>query len=358
MSTSKQPLAFVHQTIDPDPLGTENDVCLIGDIDGNGKNDVVIGGKTGQDNLVWYENPTWQRHVIATAHLEAGGVLVDLNGSGRLDLVAGNPMDGPNREMFWFECPADPTRRWTTHLITNHFVKYHDQAAGDVDNDGQVEILFASQESKVVGYFDVPPDPTIEPWPAECCHIIARDIDVEGLCIVDLDGDGKNEVIAGPNVFKQRADGSWSRFEFGAGFRRTRVAVADFDGDGVLDIVLSEGESRDGRLAWFKGPDWEMTLLAENLFHPHSLDVGDVNGNGWPDIFVGEMGLRGHPDPRELVFLNQGGGRFRAHVVGHLPTHDAKLGDLSGNGRLDIAGKPYHPNNQVDIWWNRTDEPR
>ena len=46
-----------------------------------------------------------------------------------------------------------------------------------------------------------------------------------------------------------------------------RVAVADLDGDGALDIVLAEGESKAGRVAWFKRkgsvrhPDWEMTLL-------------------------------------------------------------------------------------------------
>ena len=82
MGDKQGPFVFEYHLVDPSPLGTENDVCLIGDISGNGRNDIVIGGKYGDDNLVWYENPTWERHVMATAHLEAGGVLVDVNGNG------------------------------------------------------------------------------------------------------------------------------------------------------------------------------------------------------------------------------------------------------------------------------------
>ena len=348
-------LTFEHRCIDAHPAGSENDVCLIGDISGNGLNDIVIGGKHGADNLVWYENPSWRRHTIGTAHLEAGGVLVDVNGNGRLDLVVGNPLDGhPNTELYWYQCPPDPRSLWTRHVITAQFVKYHDQAAGDVDGDGRPEIVFASQRSQVVGYYDIPADPTISPWPDSHLHVIAEGLSVEGLCIVDIDGDGENEVIAGPNIFKRVPKGAWKRTELGLDLRQTRVVVADLDGDGALEIVVAEGESDQGRVAWFKGPDWKMRLLDAGFFHPHSLDVADVTGNGRPDIFVGEMGLRSYPDPREVIYCNLGGGQFKMQVVGNLATHDAKLGDVTGNGVPDIVGKPYSPGNQVDIWVNLT----
>jgi hypothetical protein len=102
-----------------------------------------------------------------------------------------------------------------------------------------------------------------------------------------------------------------------------------------------------------KNPGWEPALLGDDFFHPHSLEVVDFDGNGMLDIFVGEMGLGGYPKAREVVFLNQGGGRFEMEVVGHLPTHGAKVGDMTGNGLPDIIGKPYDcGRDQVDLLIN------
>ena len=69
-----------------------------------------LGAFQGKDNLVWYENPTWKRHVISEGKLEAGGVVVDINGNGRFDVIAGEQQ---GKELYWFENPPDPTQRWT-----------------------------------------------------------------------------------------------------------------------------------------------------------------------------------------------------------------------------------------------------
>ncbi len=365
MSRAQKPLVFQHQIIDPNPYGTKHDICLVGDINGDGRNDIVIASKYGENNLVWYENPTWERHIIGTTHLEAGGVLVDITGNGKLDIVAGAPMDsgGPyitgytNTGLFWFECPEDPTQRWRSYTITSSFRKYHDQDVADVDGDGEVEILFASQGSRTLAYFDIPTDPRVSPWPEDHLHIIARDVHVEGVKAADLDGDGEIEVIAGPNIFKRSADGTWERIELPVDLDpRTLAAIGDLDGDGVLDIVLSEGELDEGRIVWLKGPHWEPTLLGTGFFNPHSLEVADFDGNGRLDIFVGEMGLGRNLKPREVVFRNRGGGEFEMEVIAHLPTHGAKVADMTGNGLPDIVGKPYSAGrDQVDLLINLTE---
>ena len=354
----RKPLVFEHQVIDNNPSGSLNDVCLIGDIDGDGRNDIVIGGKRGEGNIVWYENPSWTRHTIGTACLEAGGCLVDIGGSGRLDLYVGNPRDPEiNTQLYWFECPEDPTQPWTRRIVIDRFEKYHDQAAGDVDGDGAIELLFASQVSQVLGYFDIPEDPRVEPWPESCLHIIAEGVHVEGLAIVDLDGDGENEVIAGPGFFKREQNGKWTHTVLDPDLDpRTLAAVGDLDGDGQLDIVLSEGELDAGKAVLFRGSDWRPTLLGDDFFHPHTLEVADFDGNGLLDILVAEMGLRGHPHPREVVFRNRGDGTFEPEVVANLPTHGAKVGDITGNGLPDIVGKPYDSGkDQIDLLINRTE---
>ncbi len=368
---SDQPLRFRHVVIDPDPPGRLHDITLFADLSGDGRPDVIIGGKRGPPNLFWYENPAsradaasagegsaWVRHDMADApELEAGGALLDITGDGRLDVVAGQQISG--NELYWFECPADPTAPWTKRVIEDRFRKYHDQVVGDVDGDGEPEIVAVSQRGHVLFYYDIPPDPRVEPWPRDCFHLIADGTSeyLEGLAIVDLDGDGRIELLAGPNVYRPAGPGEPWRLvqQFAEDFVKTRVDVADLSGAGRLDVVLAEGESDPGRLAVCSPPDWAPRVLRDDLFHPHSLEIADFDGDGRPDIFTGEMGLGGKTDSRLLVYLNRGGGEFEEVVISRgIPSHEAKVADLDGDGRPDIVGKPYEPERHIDAWFNET----
>lgn len=207
-----------------------------------------------------------------------------------------------------------------------------------------------------MAYYDIPENPNVSPWPAECRHILADDMPgVEGLAIVDIDGDGVNEAVVGPTIFKANGDGTWSRDTFALGWRMTRVATGDLDGDGALEIVLSEAETHPGRLGICKAPDWEPRILRDDLFHAHSLEVADFTGDGSLDIFVGEMGLGRNQNPEMVVYENHGGGEFQPVVIQRgVPVHEAKCADLTGDGLPDIVGKPYQPERHVDVWWNES----
>ncbi|MFO7950760.1 MAG: aldehyde ferredoxin oxidoreductase C-terminal domain-containing protein, partial [Candidatus Fermentibacteraceae bacterium] len=157
--------------------------------------------------------------------------------------------------------------------------------------------------------------------------LIAQDLEVEGLWVGDLDGDGENEIVAGPKVFKRTEEG-WRRTELISDLDpRTCVAVGDLTGDGRPDVVLSEGERDRGRLVWLRAPDWEPVELAGDLFHPHSLALADFNADGKLDIFVGEMGLGGYESPREIIYRNAGG---REAGTVHL------AGSMNRSGRLPV----------------------
>ncbi|MFC6755697.1 MULTISPECIES: FG-GAP repeat domain-containing protein [Haloarcula] len=379
---------FTHQRIDERPPCTKLGFCLTTDLTGNGRDDVIVGGAgegfpgkglvwkaeqygvptgslrsaigIGESNLFWYENPGFERHEISfTPALDVGGAVGDITGTGGPNIVAGQGIN--NTDLYWFEPGADPREPWARYRITDRFEKYHDVTVADVDDDGEPEVVGLSQESETVFYYDVPAAPRQTPWGEDNLHVVDEGRELEGVAVVDIDGDGRTELVAGPNVYHRDPDAEtgWRREAIVDGWDNTRVAVADVDDDGDLEVVLSEGDSphlgtHPGRVAWFDPPDWDQHLIADGLFCPHSLEVEDFTGDGLPDIYVAEMGLGKHSDPRHFVFYNRGGEFERETVATGIETHEAKVVDLTGSGRPDVVGKSYGPDHHVDVWFNRS----
>ena len=361
-------MEFRHERIDDAPPNTEHMICLTTDLTGNDRDDVIVGARAGGPSLYWYENPGWECHEIATVPgLEAGGTLGDVSGNGRLDIIAGEPLG--HHTAYWFEQPEDPREPWDVHEITNDYHKYHDQAFADVDDDGEPEVLLLSQYSEVICYYALPDDPR-DRWPRSNRTIIdAGRGDVEGIQILDLDRDGRTELVLGRNIY-HRVDEhgeEWTVERVASGWEdeRVRVKVEDIDEDGEYEIILAECELpalgarhdiyHDGRLGICRPPDWDPEVLRDELHCPHSLQLADFSGNGHTDIYVAESDYGGHDNPRHFILENQGDGSFEHHLIAEgVGTHQAQVADVTGNGRPDIVGKNDTDPAHVDAWINQS----
>jgi hypothetical protein len=116
------------------------------------------------------------------------------------------------------------------------------------------------------------------------------------------------------------------------------IAVADFNGDGNLDIAVANRSSNDISVLLGKGNGTFATEVKYSAGtggpDPDSIVAADVNGDGKPDLIVADLGTKSIS-----VFINTGTGTFNPAViykVGNSPTAVA-VADLNGNGSPDIA---------------------
>ena len=170
----------------------------------------------------------------------------------------------------------------------------------------------------------------------------------------DLDGDGNADlVVTSGEVLLFRGDGEGGLEPAGTvevGPNPVDVAVADLDGDGDADLAVAHHEERFLTLLLGVGdgtfrPADSSPLRVPVRPHLHAVRAADLDRDGHPDLLV---------DDREreavLVLPGRGDGTFGEPVrvpVGGDPYRGMALGDLDGDGRLDLVT----PNpTEVGVW--------
>jgi hypothetical protein len=113
----------------------------VADVNGDRQTDILLADS---NVIVWYENPTWKKHVIAEKLTEKDHVCIaarDIDGDGKCEIAVGaewNPGDTTGSgAVFYLIPPADRTQKWEpvklTHEPTTHRMKWVRNRAGRYD---------------------------------------------------------------------------------------------------------------------------------------------------------------------------------------------------------------------------------
>ena len=272
------------------------------------------GGAGGSGNIIW------KRHSIGIPDRATISVS-DLNGDGMTDVVVSqgrrnNPK--PSDGVYWFEAPdwnyqrlSDPSKpiRWSLS-----------QTVGDIDNDGDVDVIALSFDYSNV-YLSINPGPALvnEPWPTIIIKSATKSHrDGERVELVDIDNDGYLDVLfprGSPKEVRVLFNPSgvvtdvWKDKYIGAhdGSDAHDVLGVDIDKDGDLDVVVASGDGTPGTgsVYWYEHPDgnprdgsWLRHKVSSNSTNYGGLQIYDVDKDGRQDILVTES----HGSPGDIMW--------------------------------------------------------
>ena len=313
----------------------------VGDVDGDGRDDIAVsacgqdvGGNRNQGQayvfsgangslLFTLDTPNPRRGLLFGHSLAMG----DVDGDGRDDVVVGAPNFGAREQgrvyvfsgasgslLFTLDSPDPQPEQYFGELL----------AVGDLNGDGKRDIavrssrllgggsavyLFSGASGSLLFTLESP-RPPLPPYP---CWDCGMEIFGASLAMGDVDGDGRDDVVVGTPWHSVAGNGGQGQGrayvfsgaggslllalespspQFAVGFGGL-VAAGDVNGDGRADIVVGAGPEYGGhRLVFyvFSGASGSLLLVIPNP-NPQqdaglvkALTVGDVNGDGMADM--------------------------------------------------------------------------
>lgn len=334
----------------------------VADVNGDKKPDILLADK---NLIVWYENPSWRKHVMAEKLTALDHVCIaaqDIDGDGKCEVAVGagwNPSDTLNSgAVFYLLPPADRTQKWEPvtlpHEPTVHRMRWVKNEGGSYDlvmvplhGRGNKPATGEGEGVKVVRYQK--PGNAKDLWKTDVLDESMHK--THNFDPIQWDTDTAQEMlIAGKEgVFL---------FNPGAG-KPTMTQLSGTESGGAGEVRAGRlGDSKrffatvepmhGTNLVVYTAPAsaagtglWTRNVLDESLVDGHALACGDLSGMGRDQIVVGWRAM-GKPAVKVGIKLftplDADGKLWKQTPVDDntMACEDLCLADLDGDGKLDI----------------------
>jgi len=341
---------FQEHTLASDIRGGYQVVAV--DLNKDGRPDLIALG-SGMSELVWFENPGWQRHVIVN-HVSRMINLAawDIDGDGIPEIAlatefSNDPAQSPG-VLSILKHKGDPRELWTSTEI-DRLPASHRLRWADLEGNGRKSLInapLAGPQARPPDYRDGVSLVRYRPdsWKRETIAPSLEGV-LHGILVYDWDQGQKEDILTasflGIDVFRSQPNGVWER-------RHLTSGNSDpWPKSGTSDVAVgSLGTSRfmcaiepwhGNQVVVYRGEKWDRQVIDTSLVDGHTILTADLNRDGRDEIVAG---FRGTGRSVYFYLADDAAGRHwtrRTLDDGGISAASCTVADLNGDGRADIA---------------------
>ncbi len=326
---------------------------VVADLNVDGKPDIIVIDERSTE-LAWFENPTWERHVLTTEVPRTINLEVwDWDRDGKPEIaMAHNFETNPEKSagnVLLLKSTGDVRQPWVKQEIdripTAHRLRWIDP-----QGDGKKVLLVAplvGLKARAPDYADNAPIYIYRPgeWKRTLLTDEPRGI-LHSIAPVAWDKRGEQLFTAsfsGIHLYRLVKGGGWRSEEITKGDPRACPECGSSEiktgrlGKKRIIAAIEPWHGNQVVVYTQQGKGWERHVIETGMVNGHALAVGDLDGDGRDEIV---SGFRGKGFRLSVFSADDGSGaRWTRHVLddGKMAAADCKIADFNGDGKPDIA---------------------
>ncbi len=321
-----------------------------GDIDGDGKVDIISNNSTANSVSVYLNTSTSGAVSFASpvtvASLTAPGqpAVADIDGDGKADMVVTSATSGTMN--IYRNTSTTGSISFAAPVVIGYVVSASASAIRDIDGDGRPDIV--SCTGSTMSVFRNTGSVGSISFAARVDF--ASTTTINAVAVGDVDGDGKPDVLAAnntTNISAWRNTSTIGSISFAARQDFTTpgtaffITMADIDGDGKLDVLNTNSSTNNVSIFLNTSTSGTISMGARTDFTtgatPNDLTVGDFDGGGRPDVAVasttgGNVGVFRNTSTTGSISL-----ATRIDFVTGAGAAGAIAVDIDNDGKMDLA---------------------
>jgi hypothetical protein len=227
---------------------------------------------------------------------------------------------------------------WSEATISTNVTTPTDFALGDIDQDGAVDIVYASSTDASLWWSNTNADASV--WTEK--NSLTTDV-VNHIDLIDMDNDGDLDLVASgtssTSFFwseNSNSGGTWTKHDMGYTSDSQQIKAIDFDKDGDVDVLEVNSDGDIVLLENLGSDSWQSSILKSGLTSPFSFALVDSELDGDWDIVSTSV------NTTDLIHTQNHGGQYSldmtpviAQTPEELETSSLMAFSVTHNGQVD-----------------------